>query len=512
MSFGGASTAQVEEDVMEYASGLGSLLVAAAGNENTAAAHYPSALPAVVSVASVGRSDFKASYSNYGLSVDVAAPGGTPGFQIQSTLPTGYGGMQGTSMASPVAASLFALLKSQRPGWDNDRLIRQVLAAADPIDDLQAAYAGQLGSGRINALTTVGPEASVANPILKLELVDVELLDATGDGSLQAGETARLRLDVRNYSHLAGTAAATLTLRSSDPLIHVLDATETVPFGTDSNVALDQAFEIQADPAAPSGQYQLTLEVDAVGAEVSPLSTLDIGLMVANGGVLVWEGRQDATFSGRWLADQLTDRGFEVVLVQGDFPSGLVGFDAVFLSFGNAGDGSFAARLDTPAKVDAIRSYLEDGGRLYLEGGDTLGFDILGNLVDGEILLPLFGLSGGEDGDTNQIDQLQGQPGALTEGMVFTASSQDPVDWIDIFTPGEGTTAFEESGYGIVAVQHHGLFGQRTFCFSYAIADLTDGTTTRSDLLDAIVNYFRLVTASDRMRPRRGGTRLTPQQ
>ncbi len=61
---------------MDYANGLGSILVAAAGNDSTSAIHYPSGAPGVISVAAVGSTDRKTSYSNYGLSVDIASPGG----------------------------------------------------------------------------------------------------------------------------------------------------------------------------------------------------------------------------------------------------------------------------------------------------------------------------------------------------------------------------------------------------------------------------------------------------
>jgi len=236
---------------------------------------------------------------------------------------------------------------------------------------------------------------------------------------------------------------------------------------------------------------------------------------IHGGGVMVWEGVEDgATFSGRYLRDELVSRGFSVTYVSGEFPRGLTGFDAAFLSFGNAGldsDGPpSAARLDATWKVDAIQSYLESGGRIFLDGGDTLGFDIY-NLVDGIALLPLFGLENAEnDGVTNLIDSLDGHVGALTEGMQFTETSQSPVEWIDIFTPSTGAEAFSESDYGVVAVQHRGQYGQRTFCLSYTLAELVDGSTTRADLVDAIVDFFGISPGGSGLHSRRASHRLSP--
>jgi serine protease len=212
----------------------------------------------------------------------------------------------------------------------------------------------------------------------------------------------------------------------------------------------------------------------------------------------------------------LVSRGYEVTYVAGEFPPGLVGFDGVFLSFGNAGldfvepiGPPFAARLDAEWKADAIKNYLESGGRLFLEGSDTLGYDIY-EIIDRTDLLPLFGLEGGVDGDeTHEFDGLDGHASALTEGMQFTQTNQDPVDMIDIFTVSTGAEAFTESDYGVVAVQHAGRYGQRTFCFAYTLAELVDGTTTRGVLLDAMIEFFDFGSV-DGPRLRRGGRRVMP--
>jgi len=305
-------------------------------------------------------------------------------------------------------------------------------------------------------------------------------------------------------------------LQTESPYVEVIDDSMVVGVAKDTAAELQSAFSIQIVPEAPSGAISLSLIATASDASISPHSELDLRVFVAGGGLLVWEGVEGgATFSGQYLRDALTSRGFDVTYVSGEFPPGLVGFDGVFLSFGNAGldfvepvGPPFAARLDADWKVDAIKDYLESGGRLFLEGSDTLGYDIY-DIVDREDLLPLFGLEGGVDGVTNEIGSLDGHSGALTEGMQFTGTSQDPVDWIDIFTPSTGAAAFTESDYGVVAVQHQGRYRQRTFCFAYALAELVDGSTTRGDLLDAMIEFFDFDSVSG-PRYRRGARRVMP--
>ena len=519
MSWGSDTTSQAAKDVMEYAQALGSLLVSSAGNDNVADLHYPSSLPGVVSVASVGRTDRLASYSNFGISVDISSPGGAGINGMRSTTPpNNYGDRQGTSMASPVAAGVFALVKSLHPTWSNEELIEQVLGTADSVDDLNVSYVGLMGEGRINAFRALTDQPTTDVPELRLEILEIEIVDDSGDGSLEAGEGAEIVVTLRNYSHLASSQAVTLTLQTESPYVEVIDDTMIIGVTADMVAELPGTFSIEIVPEAPSGSISLSLAAEASDASVSPYSELDLNVLVAGGGLLVWEGTEGApTFSGQYLRDELVSRGFDVTYVAGDFPPGLVGFDGVFLSFGNAGldfqeptGPPFASRLDAEWKADAIKSYLESGGRLFLEGSDTLGYDIYEN-VDRTDLLPLFGLEGGVDGDeTNEIDNLDGHAGALTEGMQFTGTDQTPVDWIDIYTASTGQEAFTESDYGLVAVQHAGRYGQRTFCFAYTIAELVDGSTTRAELLDAMIEFFDFGSVGGRQMIRRGGRRVVP--
>jgi len=93
----------------------GAVITAAAGNEgNEQAKEYPAAegvyglLPVGASAANHRLADF----SNSGSWVDVAAPGD----HITSTVPGGqYGTWSGTSMASPLAAGVAALVRARSP-------------------------------------------------------------------------------------------------------------------------------------------------------------------------------------------------------------------------------------------------------------------------------------------------------------------------------------------------------------------------------------------------------------
>ena len=186
-----------------------------------------------------------------------------------------------------------------------------------------------------------------------------------------------------------------------------------------------------------------------------------------NSGYLVYEGVENGDdYSGVFIRDYLQENAYTVTY-RNDFPQSLEGYWAVFLSFGNGGSGGTVLN-DEMAIV--LTDYLENGGYVYLEGGDALGFDQLANTQ----LLNLFGLIAASNGTSiNPIDSLEGKPTALTHDIVFTGNSQVSNASIDKYVPSaNGKVAFTEKGYSTVAVQQSIPNGRRTFCFSYSLADL----------------------------------------
>jgi hypothetical protein len=74
LSLGGSAGTRTLQDAVNYALGRGVTVVAAAGNENGPVA-YPAAYPGVIAVAATACNDQRASYSNFGPQIWVAAPG-----------------------------------------------------------------------------------------------------------------------------------------------------------------------------------------------------------------------------------------------------------------------------------------------------------------------------------------------------------------------------------------------------------------------------------------------------
>ncbi|WP_186763863.1 S8 family serine peptidase [Planomicrobium sp. CPCC 101079] len=146
MSLGSYFPSTALEKAVQYASSKGVVVVAAAGNDAISEAHYPSSYNSVISVASTTSGDGRSSFSNYGSTIDIAAPG----TEIFSTLPNdGYGWMSGTSMASPVVAGVAALLKAKEPSLKNTQIADRLYLTAKDLGT--KGKDTKFGNGRVNA-------------------------------------------------------------------------------------------------------------------------------------------------------------------------------------------------------------------------------------------------------------------------------------------------------------------------------------------------------------------------
>lgn len=152
------------QSAINSARSRGTSVIVAAGNENQNASNdSPANCSGVVTVASVNRSGGRSYFSNFGSTVEVAAPGGdirvSDSNGILSTLNAGskspgadaYAFYQGTSMATPHVVGVVALMLSAKPTLTPDQVtsILQSTARAFP------ATCSQCGSGIVNASAAV---------------------------------------------------------------------------------------------------------------------------------------------------------------------------------------------------------------------------------------------------------------------------------------------------------------------------------------------------------------------
>ncbi|MFF1676537.1 S8 family serine peptidase [Streptomyces sp. NPDC058256] len=166
MSLGGSGACtSATQTAITAAVNRGTTVVVAAGNENSNTSGFsPSSCSNVINVAATSRTGARASYSNYGTLVDIAAPGGQTSTGtangILSTLNSGtktastesYAYYQGTSMATPHIAGLVALMKSANSSLTPAQIESAIKTNARA---LPGACTGGCGAGLADATKTV---------------------------------------------------------------------------------------------------------------------------------------------------------------------------------------------------------------------------------------------------------------------------------------------------------------------------------------------------------------------
>ena len=147
-SWGGGGFSQGLLDEINKANANGMLFVAAAGNNasnNDVTPSYPASFnaPNIVAVAATNNADQLASFSNFGASVHLAAPGVDI---LSTTIGNGYQFFSGTSMATPHVSGAAALVLS-RCGLSVTDLKAAIVNNVDVVPSLN----GRVGTGgRLN--------------------------------------------------------------------------------------------------------------------------------------------------------------------------------------------------------------------------------------------------------------------------------------------------------------------------------------------------------------------------
>ena len=370
LSWGGSGHSQMAQDVIDYAWGLGAIIIAAAGNNSSSAHHYPAAYDHVMAVAATGTvSDNLASFSNYGTWVDICAPGTS----ILSTLPNNtYGKLGGTSMSTPMVAGAVALVKVQYPTYTNHEVLMQLAAGADNIDNVNQQYAGLLGYGRLNmyeALTTT----EELEPSLSMSTVVSDTVMGDGDGILEPGETVHLIITLENQFLGGSLTNLNVVLNSEDYAItiqnNITSFSEIQSLGTVTNTSDPFVFSIESTSIPHRAGFTLDITGDNGYHEVFTFAEV-----VGKAPILLVDDDDGSNNVENYYFDSLDSLGIPYVywshLEQGTPAIDILNQFRTLIWFC---EWTFPA-LDSADRA-VIGDYLNNGGHLFLSGQD-IGWDL----------------------------------------------------------------------------------------------------------------------------------------
>jgi subtilisin family serine protease len=288
MSFGGPYISHTERLALDYCTAADVLLIAAAGNDYGDAPQYPAACDDVIAVAAVDLIDAheeKTSFSNYGVWVDIAAHGQSI---YSTTIGGGYGYKSGTSMACPIVAGAAGLVKSAFPAWSAEQIALQLRATAYNINNYNQGFVNLLGAGKVDAEMAV----TVTSTPVKLGVVNLWPEETTGvsDGLLDPGETADLRVSVKNFG--LGQSGVSVSLTTSDPCISILDGEVFAGDIDENHIATprDDVFTVSIDPSVTKDHFAvLNLELSAEGTGIVATDEIPLQLNHLLGPVMTLE-------------------------------------------------------------------------------------------------------------------------------------------------------------------------------------------------------------------------------
>lgn len=222
-SFGGYGRSEFGQDVINFATAMGSLVVAAAGNDSSPSTFYPAGYDNVLSVGSVGGQGNRYTgavsfFSNYGRHLDVFATGfdiTSTWFDVQNYRNTGewetsYNRSTGTSMAAPVVSGLAALIIDMYPDWSPERVAAQIRSTAGSLNEVnpQNRFRNNLGKGLIDA------HAALTQPMPGVRFHSV-VFDGGNGQKINRGERGLVRIEGDNIGEPTSNLTGTLETRFS---------------------------------------------------------------------------------------------------------------------------------------------------------------------------------------------------------------------------------------------------------------------------------------------------------
>jgi len=197
---------------------------------------------------------------------------------------------------------------------------------------------------------------------------------------------------------------------------------------------------------------------------------------------LIFEPDDTTPWSGGEFGQTLNTLGISYEMVA-ELPDNLSPYRRIFVFLGLYPDNHEL----TPVEGQALAEYLDNGGQLYMEGGDTWAFD------PATAVHPYFNINGLSDGN-NDAGPIQGASGTFTEGMYFTYQGAN--NYIDRIAPlGSAFAIF----LNVTPAYINGIAfdggSYRTIGTSFEFGSLVDGASpsTKEELLVEILDFFGLL-------------------
>ena len=344
ISIGGSGYSSTLNNAVDYAWNNGALVFASAANYNNSTPYYPAACTHAIAVAATDSADNKASFSNYGSWITLAAPGA---YILTTNNGGGYGYWNGTSFSSPLTAGLAALIWSINPQFSNQKVLDILETTAD---DLGASgFDNIFGHGRINAYNAM-MEAMNYQPVVDSEAPTVALTtpfnNESVSGNIAISVTAqdnvaveRVDFSVNGVMIASDTAAPFATTWNASNAAGGVYTIEARAFDSSGNVSQTDAVQVIIEDIpvvtdnlppmvtilSPSNGITLANKTDVKASAADENSVAELRFFV-DGSLMFTQSADSATW--HWNTRKVK-RGSHSLKVEARDPAGNIGTDEI---------------------------------------------------------------------------------------------------------------------------------------------------------------------------------------
>ncbi|MEN8223793.1 MAG: M14 family zinc carboxypeptidase [Bacteroidota bacterium] len=307
-----------------------------------------------------------------------------------------------------------------------------------------------------------------------ITMYEYTLDDENGNGHLEQGESADLIVNLGNNGNVtANDVTASLSTTSS----YINITQDTANYGTLlQNQSGDGTFSFEVDEAIPNGDT-VYFTIDVLANSGMYNTSFDLMFIVGKYPILIIDLDGNAN-SGTEMQSIIADLDI-IAHYETSFPEYLDLYQAVFVCLGVYSD-NYTLNSD---EGQALADYLNHGGRLYMEGGDTWAYD------PATPVHSMFKINGIEDGN-GDLGIIFGQDASFAEGLTYPYNGDN--NYIDRIEPLDN--AFElfrnqVPSYCNSVALDEGTY--KTVGCSFEFGGLSDNSnSTKEDLMILILEFF----------------------
>jgi hypothetical protein len=312
-------------------------------------------------------------------------------------------------------------------------------------------------------------------PVLSYLNFTIDDSEGNNDGMLDPGEIADLEVLFSNSGSSAAYNVVTQLVSNSDYLTIV--TTEQAVGDLASGEESQLVFKVQADGDAPDGHIaELTFEL---AADHNINGSGDFNTIIGKKPVLVIDFANDQK-----SVDSLS-ACFNILTINAEYasaiPETINTYRSVFVLLGIYPDNY---QLES-SQGTLLANYLQNGGNIYMEGGDTWFYD------DATDVHPMFSIKGDSDGGID-LAVVIGEVGSFLSGHQFNYAGND--NYIDQISPLANAVMLmsnEDPYYGVAVANDAGDY--KTIGTSFNFAGLVDEEGSSKDgVIASILDFFEI--------------------